>query len=85
LQRFVEKFSEELDEDFIELVNNSAMLKGDLKFVLWVVSSRNGTGNNGTNGKVSKNGTCFQYLGGGLEFEKRVWGGFWVCTWDSGV
>jgi len=58
LQRFVEKFSEELDEDFIELVNNSAM-KGNLKFVLWVVSSRNGTGNNGTNGKVSENGTCF--------------------------
>jgi len=55
LQRFVKKFSEELQEDFIELVHNSAM-KGDLKFspvnVLWVVSSRNGTGNNGTHGKV---------------------------------
>jgi len=46
LQRFVEKFSEELQEDFIELVHNSSM-KEDLKFspvdVLWVVSSRNGT------------------------------------------
>jgi len=52
-------------------------MTGNLKLfpvdVLWVVSSRNGTGNNGTNGKVSKNGTCFQHLGGGLEFEKRVW------------
>jgi len=53
LQRFAEKFLEELQEDFIDLVHNSAM-KDDLKFspvnVLWVVSSRNGTGNNGTNG-----------------------------------
>jgi len=69
LQRFVEKFSEELQEDFIELVHNSAM-KGNLKIfsvdVLWAVSSRNGIGNKGTNGKISKNGTCFQYLGGGL-------------------
>jgi len=31
LQRFVKKFSEELQEDFFELVYNSAM-KGDLKF-----------------------------------------------------
>jgi len=58
------------------LVHNSAM-KCNLKFfpvdVLWVVSSRNGTGNNGTNGKVSKTGTCFQYLGEGLEFERGVW------------
>jgi len=42
------------------LVHNSAM-KGNLKLspvdALWVVSSRNGIGNNGTNGKVSKNGT----------------------------
>jgi len=54
------------------LVHNSAM-KGYLKIfpvdVLLVVFSRNGTGNNGTNGKVSKNGT---YLGGGLEFERGV-------------
>jgi len=64
LQRFVEKFSEDLQEDFIELVHNSAM-KDDLKFfpvgVLWVVSSRNGTSNNGTHRKVGKNGSCFQY------------------------
>jgi len=75
LQRFVEKFSEELQEDFIELVPNLAM-KGDLKIspvdVVWVVSSRNDTGNNGNNGKVGKNGTCFQYWGGGLEFERGV-------------
>jgi len=53
-------------------------MKNDLKFspldVLWVVSCRNGTGNNGTNRKVGKNSTCFQYLGGGLEFERGVWG-----------
>jgi len=59
------------------LVHNSAM-KDDLKFssvdALWVVSGRNGIGNNGTNGKVSKNGTCFQYWGGGLAFERGVWG-----------
>jgi len=75
LQRFVEKFSEELQEDFIELVHNSAM-KDDFKFspvdVLWVVSSRNDTCNNGTNGKVGNNGTSFQYWGGGLEFERGV-------------
>jgi len=51
-------------------------MKGDLKFflvdVLWVASNRNGTGNNGTNGKVGKNGACFQYWGGGLEFEREV-------------
>jgi len=61
------------------LAHNSAM-KVNLKFfpvdVLWVVSSRNGTGNNGTNGKVSKNVTCFEYWSEGLEFER----GFWVCT-----
>jgi len=60
LQRFVEKFLEELQKNFIELVHNSAM-KDDLKSspidVLWVVSNRNGIGNNGTNGKVDKNGT----------------------------
>jgi len=54
-------------------------MKNDLKFfplyVLWVVSSRNDTGNNGTNGKVSKNSTFSQYWGGGLEFERGVWGG----------
>jgi len=75
LQSFVEKFSEELQEDFIELVHNSAM-KGDLKSspidVLWVVSSRNGTGNNGTKEKVGKYSTCFQYWGGSLEFERGV-------------
>jgi len=57
LQHFVERFSEELLEDFIELPNNSAM-KGDLKsspiYVVWVVSNRNGTDNNGTNRKVGK-------------------------------
>jgi len=96
LQRFVEKFSEELQEDFIELVHNSSM-KGNLKFfpfdVLWVVFSKNSTVNNGTNGKVSKNGTCFQYWGGGLEFERRVWIlglhlGFWsfgVGVWGSRI
>jgi len=51
----------------IELVHNSAM-KGDLKsspiYVLWVVSSKNGTGNNGINRNVSKNGT-FLILGFG--------------------
>jgi len=76
LQCLVEKFSEELQKDFIELVYNSAR-KGDLKIspvnVLWVVSSRNGTGNNSTHGKlVGKNGTFFQHWGGGLEFEKGV-------------
>jgi len=54
-------------------------MKDDLKFspiddALWVVSSGNGSGNNGTNGKVTKSGTCFQYWGGGLEFERKVWG-----------
>jgi len=67
LQRSVEKISENLQEDFIELVHNSAM-KGDLKssaiYVLWVVSSKNGTGNNGINGNVSKNG-AFLILGFG--------------------
>jgi len=57
LQCFVEKFSEELQEDFIELVHNSAM-KGVLKFspvdVMWVVSSRKGTGNNGKMEKLVK-------------------------------
>jgi len=51
-------------------------MKDDLKSSpidgLWVVSSRNGTGNKGTNGKVSKNDTCFQCWGGDLEFEKKV-------------
>jgi len=65
LQRFVENISEELQEDFIELVHNSAM-KGDLKSspidILWVMSSRNSTGNNGTNEKVGKNGR-FSILG----------------------
>jgi len=56
LQHFVEKFLEKLQEGFIELVHNSAM-KGNLKFapcwhILWAASSRNGTGSNGTNGKV---------------------------------
>jgi len=45
------------------LVHNSAM-KGDLKSspidVLWVVSSRNSTGNNGTKEKVGKMAD-FQY------------------------
>jgi len=53
-------------------------MKGNLKFspvdVLWVMSSRNGTGNNGTDGKISKNGTCFPILGWGLGFEREVWG-----------
>jgi len=76
LQHSVEKVLEELQEHFIELVHNSAM-KDDLKFspiddALWVVSSGNGSGNNGTNGKVTKSGTCFQYWGGGLEFERKV-------------
>jgi len=52
-------------------------MKDDLKSspidVLWVVSNRNGIGNNGTNGKVDKNGTWLQYWGGGLEFERGVW------------
>ena len=69
MKRFVEKFSEELQEDFIKLVHNTAM-KGDLKSfpinLLWV------HGNNGTNGKVGKNDTYFQYWGGGLEFEVDV-------------
>jgi len=73
LQHFVENFSEELHEDFIDLVHNSAM-KGDLKLspvdVLWIVSSRNGTDNNNRNGKVGKNCTFLQYWGGGLEFER---------------
>jgi len=55
LQHFVEKILENLNEDFIELVYNSAM-KSDLKSfpidVLWVVSSKNGT-----NEKLGKNGT----------------------------
>jgi len=50
------------------LVHNSA-IKSDLNFspvdVLWVVSSRNGTGNNGTNGKVGKN-RMFLILGWGF-------------------
>jgi len=41
VQRFVERFSEELQEDFIKLVHNAAM-KGDLKNfpinLLWVVT-----------------------------------------------
>jgi len=41
VHRFVEKFSEELQEDFIKLVHNVAM-KGDLKYfpinLLWVVT-----------------------------------------------
>jgi len=56
------------------------------------VSSRNGTGNNGRNGKVGKNGTCLQYWGGGLEFEEglevRILGfylGFWSLGWGFGV
>jgi len=72
LLRFVEKISEELQENFIELVHNSAM-EVDMKppiDILRVVFSRNGTGNNGTNGKVGKNSSCFQYWGGGLEFER---------------
>jgi len=70
-------------------------LKSSPVDVLWVVSSRNGTGNNSTNGKVSKKGTCFQYWGGGLEFERGVWGrilglhlGFWslgVGVWVRGL
>jgi len=59
------------------LVQNSAM-KNDLKSspidILWVVFNRNSTGNNCTNGKVDKNGTCFQYWGGDLEFERGVVG-----------
>jgi len=54
----------------MELVHNSSVkgyLKSSLSDVLRVVSSRNNTSNNGTNGKVSKNGT-FQYWGGDLEF-----------------
>jgi len=70
LQCFVEKFLEELQEEFIKLVHNSA-IKGDVKFssidVLWVVSSRNDIGNNGTSGKVGQNGTCFSILGWGFE------------------
>jgi len=53
-----------------------------------LVSSRNGTGNNGTNGKVGKNSTCFQYWGGGLEFERGVWGenfGFVLEVLELGV
>jgi len=57
LQHFVKKFSEELQQDFIELVDNSAM-KGVLKSfpidVLWVVYSRNSTGNIGPNNKLGK-------------------------------
>jgi len=73
---------------FFELVYNSAM-KGDLKFfpvgVLWVVSSRNDSGNNGTNGKVGKNGT-FSILGLGFGVWKRDRGeDFGGCTWGSGV
>jgi len=55
LQRFVENILEELHEDFIELVYDSAM-KSDLKSfpidVLKVVSSKNGTSE-----KLGKNGT----------------------------
>jgi len=75
LQCFVEKILEKLQEVFIELVHNSAMkdyLKSSPIDVLWVVSSRNGTSNNGKNGKVGKNGT-FLILG----FENGVWVG--VC------
>jgi len=58
LQRFVKNISEELQEHSIELVHNSSVkgyLKSSLIDVLWVVCSRNNTGNTGTNGKVSKN------------------------------
>jgi len=93
LQRFVEKISGELQEHSNELVDNSSVkgyLKSPLNDVLWVVSSRNDTGNNGTNGKVSENGT-FQYWGGDLElgFEVKISGfnlGFWslgVGVWGS--
>jgi len=82
LHYFVEKFFEELQKDLIELVHNSAN-KDDLKYfpidVLWVVSSRNGTGNNGTNGKVGKSGTClFNIEVGGLKFKR------WACGEDFG-
>jgi len=68
---------EPLQRNFIELVHNSAMedgLKSSPIDVLWVVSSRNGTCNNGTNLKVGKNSACSQYWGGGLEFEREVCG-----------
>jgi len=85
------KFSEELQEDFIELVHNSAM-KDDLKSspidVLQVVSSRNGTGNNGTNGKVGKMAYVFNFVVGVWSlkerFEVRILGlylGFWSLGW----
>jgi len=47
------------------MVHNSA-IRSDLNFfpidVLWGVSSKNGTGNEGTNEKLGKNGT-FSVLG----------------------
>jgi len=91
LQGFVEKFLEELQEDFIELVHNSAM-KDDLKSspidVLWVVSSRNGTGNNGTNGKVGKMAHVLN-IGMGVwslkeGFEVRILG-LYLRFWSLGV
>jgi len=55
------------------LGHNSA-IKDDLKSspidVLWVVFSRNGTGNNGKNRIVGKIAHVFHYWGGGLKFER---------------
>jgi len=61
-------------------------LKSSLIDVLWVVSSRNGTNNNGTNEKVGKTDTCFPILGWGFGVWKMGlrWG-FWVCTGVCGV
>jgi len=81
LQHFVEKFSEELQEDFIELVHNSAIkdnLKSSIIDVLRAVSSRNCSGNNGTNGKVGKMAHVFN-IGVGVwslkeGFEVRILG-----------
>jgi len=69
-------------------------MKDDLKFspidVLPVMSSRNGTSNNGTNGKVGKNGIgyVFNFVVGVWSlkerFEVRVLGlylGFWNLGW----
>jgi len=64
------KFSDKLHEDFIELVKNSSM-KSDSKsspiYVVWVVSSRNGTDN-----KVGELTLVFKKWGRGLKFENRI-------------
>jgi len=78
LQCFVENISKELHEDFIELAHNLAMKSDHLKSfpidILWVVSSKSGTGNKGTNEKLGKNGT-FSILGWNICMVWRF--GFW--------